>query len=55
MIVECTNGLCAFNLAGECISSKIKIDVKCTTAEQTNSTGEIIEPIPLVWPEGVEE
>ena len=57
MIVECTNKLCAFNLAGECISSKIKIDVKCTTAEQTESTGEIIdvEPIPLVWPEGVEE
>ena len=42
MIVECTNVLCAFNLVGECISQHIRINVKCTTAEITESTGEII-------------
>lgn len=44
MIVECHNYICSYNIAEECIKSKIEIiDGKCASYEKGDSTGEIVE------------
>lgn len=43
-IVDCDKHTCIANIAGECVSARIKVkNGKCQSMESSDSTGEIID------------